>query len=136
MNAILMRRTPSGLSPHSAYDAEVLDGYPIGADVEVTIKQRRSNANHRHFFAALARVVQSGATPFTTTDELLGALKMSCGITEVRQSIGGAPYYVPGSISFAAKDEPAFREFKEAAFALIARHYGVDPVALLESEAA
>ena len=132
---ILMVRTRAGLSPAQAYDAERLDEITIGATVEVTVRQRRSNANHRHFFAVLGQLVASGAVPFESTDDLLSALKMACGITELRQGVGGAPYIVPGSISYAAKDEPAFKAFKDKAFALIASHYGVDPTAL-ESEAA
>jgi hypothetical protein len=123
---IMMERTHSGLVPLQSYDAERLEEISYGATVEVTIRQRRSNPNHRHFFVVLSRVVAGGCVPFETVDELLSALKMACGITEIRQGIGGAPYIVPGSISFAAKDEPAFRAFKDRAFALLASHYGIN----------
>src|SRR4051794_38365364 len=103
---ILCRRTPAGLAPVTAFDAERMDGIAYGADVEVTVKQRRSLPHHRWFFKALATVVSSGAVPFQTVDELLDALKLSCGITQLRQGIGGTPYVMPGSISFAAKDQP------------------------------
>lgn len=129
---IIMHRTRAGLAPASAFDAEELDAITIGAEVEVTIKQKRSGQHHRFFFATLSAIVRSGAVPFNTVDEMLDALKMACGITQLRQSIGGAPYYVPGSISFAAKDQPAFKAFQERAFALIAQHYGINPDAVLE----
>lgn len=134
--AVLMVRTPTGLKPAGPFDAERLDQFANGATVEVSIKQRRSGPNHRHFFATLGRLVESGAVPFNSTDELLDALKFSCGLTELRKAVGGAPYFVPASISFAAKDEPAFRAFKEQAFNLIATHYGVDPETVLEERAA
>ena len=130
---LFMQRTRNGLSPASPFDAEELERVPVGATVEILMKQRRSLPHHRFFFATLSRLVQAGAVPFNTTDEFLDALKMSCGITQLRQSIGGAPYYVPGSISFAAKDEPAFKAFKDRAFALIAHHYGVNPDEVLEA---
>lgn len=129
--ALQMTRTPAGLSPASSYDAEALDAYTIGAEVEVTIKQRRSGKHHRFFFKGLHELVKSGAVPFSTTEELLSALKMACGITEIRQGIGGAPYIVPGSISYAAKDQAHFRAFTERATALIATHYGVDLASLV-----
>lgn len=129
---ILMKRTAAGLSPVAPIDAEELDRISLGAVVEVNVRQRRSNPHNRYFFAVLGRLVASGAVPFNSTDELLDALKFSCGITELRQAIGGAPYFVPGSISFAAKDEPAFKAFREKAFALIAQHYGVNCDEVLE----
>lgn len=132
---LMFKRTASGLAPASAYDAEELDRYAIGAEVEVTIRQRRSGRNHRHFFVVLARIVESGATPFQTSDQLLDALKMSCGMTEMRQAIGGAPYFIPASISFAKLPETEFRDFKQRAFALIASHYSIDP-ASIERDAA
>lgn len=129
---IIMHRTRAGLAPASAFDDEELARVSMGSEVEVTIKQKRSLPHHRFFFKTLSEIVRSGAVPFNTVDELLDALKMACGITQLRQSIGGAPYYVPGSISFAAKDEPKFKEFKDKAFALIAQHYGIDPGAVLQ----
>ena len=129
---IIMYRTRTGLAPASAFDDEELNRISMGAEVEVTIKQKRSLLHHRFFFKTLSEIVKAGAVPFNTVDELLDALKMACGITQLRQSIGGAPYYVPGSISFAAKDQPAFKAFQERAFALIAQHYGIDPGAVLE----
>jgi hypothetical protein len=128
---ILMRRTPTGLAPASPLDSEELDRISQGATVEVTVRQRRSNPHHRFFFATMSRLVQSGAVPFSSTEELVDALKVSCGVTKLQQSVGGAPYILPGSISYAAKDEPAFREFREKAFALIAQHYGVDCATVL-----
>jgi len=122
---IIMRRTPSGLAPATSYDAELLDGYATGAEVEVTVRQRRSEKHHRWFFKALSEVVKSGAVPFQTTEEFLAALKMACGVTELRKGIGGQPYIVPGSISFAAKDQAAFKAFADRAGEMIARHYGV-----------
>lgn len=123
---LIMKRTPIGLSPAAAIDAEELERIAIGATVEVTVRQRRSGQHHRWFFLALSKIVKAGAVPFSTVDELLDACKMACGVTQLRQSIGGAPYYVPGSISFAAKDQPAFKEFADRALALIANHYHLD----------
>lgn len=133
---LMLKRTAAGLVPASAYDAEELDRYSLGSEVEVTIHQRRSGRHHRFFFLALSKLVKSGAVPFETVDEFLSALKMAAGITELRQGIGGTPYIVPGSISFAAKDQAAFREFTNRCAEVIARHYGVDIAQFMEREAA
>lgn len=133
---IIMTRHGAGLVPVSAFDSEELDRISRGAHVEVTVKQRRSLPHHRWFFLLLGRLVKAGAVPFSTTEELLDACKMACGVTQLRQSIGGAPYYVPGSISFAAKDQPAFKEFADKALALIANHYRIDISDVLDDRSA
>lgn len=128
-------RTASGLVPATAFDAEELDKVTIGAEVEVTIHQRRSLKNLRHFWVTMSNIVKSGAVPFPTAALLVEALKMSCGLTELRQTIGGAPYFAASSIAIEAMGEEQFKEFKRDAFALIASHYGIDPVKV-EKEAA
>lgn len=124
---LIMRRTPHGLSPASSYDAEELDKFSYGVDLEVTVHQRRSGKNHRHFWVTMSRLVESGAVPFPTAALFVDALKMSCGIVEQCQAIGGAPYLRPSSISFAKMGEERFKEFKQRAFELIAFHYHIDP---------
>lgn len=131
---LMFSRTASGLVPASAYDAEELDRYAIGTDLEVVIHQRRSGRHNRWFFLALTKLVKSGAVPFQTLDEFLSALKMAAGITELRQGIGGAPYIVPGSISYAAKDQAEFKAFTDRCAEVIARHYGVDIAQFMETE--
>lgn len=124
---IVMKRTATGLAPVSSFDAEELDRIGIGSEVEVSIHQRRSGKNHRHFFVVLSRIVESGATPFPTVETFLDALKMSMGHVEMRQSMSGPPYFVPASISWAKMSEHEFKEFKQRAFELIAVHYKIDP---------
>lgn len=127
---LLLVKRNGGLYPATDMDAEALAGYGDGAKVEAEVRQPRVPQAHRFFFAALNKVVASGATPFRTTDELLDALKMAAGLTELRRDINGRYFVLPGSISFAAKDEAAFREFREAAFAVLAERYGIDATAL------
>lgn len=124
--ALIFIRTRAGLAPATAYDAEALDGYALGAQVEVTIRQRRSGKHHRWFFKALARIIESGAVPFLTVDEFLDALKIACGVTQFRMQINGEAYIVPGSISYAAKDQVAFKAFADRAAQVIAENYGID----------
>jgi hypothetical protein len=39
---IYCKVNPLGLSPSSAFDAELLDDYPKGSEVEITIRRKRS----------------------------------------------------------------------------------------------
>lgn len=123
---ILMTRAGNRLVPMAALDAERIGALTYGQPVEVTVRQRRSNPNHRHFFAVLGRLVSSGAVPFKTTEQLLDALKLECGIVEYRQRLDGTAYLIPGSISFAKADEPRFQAFKDEAFKLLAETYNLD----------
>ena len=129
--AIFMRRGRHGLEPLAMVDEEALERFPIGAEVEVDVKQRRSPPHHRFFFATLGKLVDSGAVPFPDVDAFLDALKMACGFVEIRRHLGGGYYTVPRSISFAAADEPEFCAFKASAFDAIAERYGIDPETVL-----
>jgi hypothetical protein len=132
--ALIFIRTRGGLAPASAYDAEALDGYALGAQVEVTIRQRRSGKHHRWFFVCLARLVESGAVPFLTIDEFLDALKIACGITRLQMRLDGEVYVLPGSISYAKADQKQFQAFADRAAQVIAENYSVDIAAMMEGE--
>jgi hypothetical protein len=122
---IVCRYRDGGLFPASHFDDKRLRLFAKDAIVEVSVRQRRKINNHRHFFALLNEVVDSGAVPYSDPEELLDALKMACGLTKLKRRLDGTYYHTPGSISFAAKDEPAFRAFKDRAIKLLAEHYGV-----------
>ena len=133
--ALLMRRTPSGLVPAHAIDAEALEAYGIGAEVEVVVKQRRSTQHHRWFFEYLSKVVASGSTPFKRTEQLLEALKLETGVTEIMRTMDGKYLVKPASISFAAMDQAEFKRFSEESIRAIAEHYGIHPEAVMETAA-
>jgi hypothetical protein len=122
---ITCRYRDGALRPASHFDDARLRKIGPEAIVDVTVRQRRSLANHKHFFAMLNEAVDSGAVPYSDPEELLDALKMACGLTKLKRALDGTYYHTPASISFAAKDEPAFRAFKERAVKLLADHYGV-----------
>jgi hypothetical protein len=122
---ILCRYRDGGLFPASHFDDGRLRKLTRDSIVEVTVRQRRNIGNHRHFFKLLHEAVDSGAVPYSDPEELLDALKMSCGLTKLKRALDGTYYHTPASISFAAKDEPAFRAFKDRAVKLLAEHYGV-----------
>ena len=121
----MFRTRTGGLAPLDQIDRERIEALAWGQPIDVTVKQKRTLPPHRHFFATLHTIVQSGATPFPTVDALLDALKVSLGVCELRKSLDGRTFYVPGSISFAAKDQAAFLKFREDCFRLLSEHYGI-----------
>ncbi len=125
-NNILMKRSQFGLAPLSAQDDERISDFALGAVVEVSVSQPRSGPNHRHYWGVLNALIRAEVTPFNSAKELDDALKLSCGVTEMRQNLYGETTIVPGSISYAKKDEAQFTEYKRKAFRLLAEHYGIN----------
>ena len=89
---IFMVRTRQGtLAPASSFDAERLDAIAIGAQVEVTIKQRRSSPQNRLYWSILSKVVDN-IDGYQTSEALHEALKLHLGYTEKLQTITGHRY--------------------------------------------
>jgi hypothetical protein len=125
-NNILMKRSQFGLAPLAAQDDERVSDYALGSIVEVSISKPRSTPNHRHYWGVLHALIRAEAVPYQTAESLDGALKMACGIVELRKDLYGEPYTVPGSLSYAKADEAKFTEYKRRAFRLIAELYGIN----------
>lgn len=130
---IMMRRTPRGLSPVAAFDAERLDRYAIGADLEVSIKQRRSLPQQRLYWAVLGRVVEN-VDGWPTSDHLHDAIKLHLGYTQKLKTVDGRVIWMADSTAFASMDGAEFKIFMDRAFDLISTDIlpGVDPLTLLE----
>lgn len=129
---IILRRTARGLEPPTAGDAEMLDRYGLGQDVEVTIKARRSLPQLRLYWAMLSRVIEAtGAYP--SADHLHSALKQTLGYTTPIKTLDGELLYWPDSVAFAKMDAMEFKAFFDAAVAKIAEKWGFDPLAGTEA---
>lgn len=115
------------IAPAGPYEQEVLSTYSQGARLTVTINQKRGLPLLKKYWAVLRDVVSNCKTPWASADEASDALKLALGITDTGKTVGGKWFVRPGSISFTAMDEAAFREFFEQAMAIIARITGIDP---------
>lgn len=115
---IVVSRTLHGLSPRTAYDAELLGAYPIGKDLTAKITQKRSGRHHR-FYWALIEKVRTAIGKFPTADSLHTALKMHLGYVEPVVSLTGEIHMQAKSTAFAAMDGHDFRVFFEAALTVI-----------------
>lgn len=122
---IILRRTARGLEPPTVADAEMLERYGMGQDLEVRVKARRSLPQLRLYWAMLQRTVEAtGAYP--TAEHLHSALKQALGYTTPIKTLDGEIQYWPDSIAFSRMDAAQFREFVDAAAAKIAEKFGFD----------
>lgn len=127
---ILMHRVRGGLSPVTSYDAERLDGYALGTDLEISIKQRRSLPQLRLYWVTLQGVVDATGD-YPSAEALHEALKLALGCVRLMKRWDGEILTVPDSTAFAAMDGEQFKKFFDAAMAAIAERYGFDPLAEL-----
>jgi hypothetical protein len=126
---IILRRTRHGLEALNAIDADVLDQYPIGSDVEVTFRKRRSGPQQRKYWVILRNVVDAtGKWP--TSYHLHEALKFSLGFYEQCKTLKGDTFYRADSTSFQKMDGKQFQEYFNDVIRLLSEVIGVDPMSL------
>lgn len=127
---ILVTKTRNGLSPVSAFEAELLDRYPTGAELEITIKQRRSLPQQKTYWKMLAYV--NGATDaYPTTEKLHEALKHHLGYITTFRRFDGTEEEVADSTAFAAMDGAAFKTYMDQAVAALSEKFGFDPLGFM-----
>ncbi len=126
---IILRRTNHGLAPLNGFDADRLAEYPFGADLEVTIKCRRSIPQLRAYWVMLQRVVDATGS-YPTAEHLHEALKLEMGYTKPIRRFNGKTELVPDSVAISAMDAATFQLFFTAAEAKIAEAFGIDPAEL------
>lgn len=131
---IVSKTARGGLSPASAFDAEQLDGEPIGAEYDLKRRARRSIPLQRTYWKTL-KLFCDATDLFPTSDHLHDALKHDLGYVTVRQDLNGRPYIVADSTAFdAMKTDAEFRPYFDKAMARLAEVGGFDPLAWLEDE--
>ena len=128
---LLLRRSAKGLEPLDAVDAEVISQIPIGSDVEVQIKKRRSSRQHRLYWKMLGETV-AATGKFPSAAHLHDEIKMALGYTEKRVSFDGRIYYRADSTAFEKMDGAEFKVFFDRAVHLIADNMGFDPLAFYQ----
>lgn len=123
-------KRPGQFVPASAIDAELFDKIANGSEVEITVKQKRSNSRLRLYWSVLGAVVDATGR-WHSKEDLSDALKMACGVSEIRHPLNGAPYLVPDSVAFSRMTETDFTAFMDRAFAMLAERIECDPLSLL-----
>lgn len=100
---------------------EMLTQLPFDTAFVVKISQPRNSKHHRLFFTLMNEVYKNQTT-FATLEGMLDAIKVAIGHCDERVSVTGTKFYVPRSISFAAMDQTAFRQFYDKAVDVILNH--------------
>jgi hypothetical protein len=131
---IYCKVNPLGLSPSSAFDAELLDDYPKGSEVEITIKRKRSLPQLRLYWKLLHEVV-TATDAYPSAEHLHDAIKMALGYTTPLQMLDGGTVQIPDSVAIARMDQQTFKQYFDRALELLSKLMGVDPMSLLAEAA-
>lgn len=135
--SMFMQVVGGKLSPSTAFDAEQLDQFPRGVDLEVTVKHRkRSNPQNNLYWAILAEVVKA-TDKWPRSTNLHRDLKLSLGYVEKSVNpFNGAISYHADSTNFSSMPDPEFKVYFDKAMGLIASECGFDPLAEYEKKKA
>lgn len=132
---IIVRRTQSGLSPVSAFEAELLDRYAIGAELEISVKQRRSLPQLKTYWKMLS-YVNTATDVYPSAEHLHEALKLHMGYVTPLLRLDGKQEYIPDSTAFSAMDGAEFKVFMDRAVKTLAERFGIDPMGFMEEREA
>lgn len=119
---IYVRCTTSGLVPLYDSDFENKKKLKIGEDYRVTITKPRNYQFHKLFFALIGMAFHN-QDHYQFQEQLLIDLKLRVGHYDLQVSPEGKDIYVPKSISFAAMDQDAFKEFYDKCLSVIRKRY-------------
>jgi len=103
-----------------------------GQNVAVEAKRARSPKHHRKFFAVLNKIFDH-QEQFKSVDNLLDAVKLEIGYSDLKEKLNGDQWHEPKSISFHDMGQDEFNEFYDRALDVLCLHFKIDP-AMLEQE--
>lgn len=121
------------LAPVTPWDAERIDTYRNGSEVNVYITQDRADKLTRKYFAILGLVVKQCNVKHKTTTALHDALKWELGYVEAWWTLDGTLKARPLSIT--DMDATEFEEFYTRAMDRLHETTGVDPLTLRKEAA-
>lgn len=96
-----------------------------GQTVAVTAKRARSPRHNRKFFAMLNNVFDN-QDQFRSIDDLLDAVKLEVGHSELKERLNGERWREPKSISFYDMGQDEFNKFYDAAVDKLCAHFKMD----------
>ena len=108
MFKLWVKRVGQALLPSGDESIEEFEKVPVGTDVEISIRQPRSAAHLRLYWALCARI---GNAKGIDSEIVSDMLKIATGYCEIIQSRKYGQLRLPRSISFAAMDQIQFADF-------------------------
>ncbi len=132
-----MRRRKLGrehpmLIPADRLAWQQLSSIAFDAEVDVTIRCRRSNPHNAKYWALLHEVVKA-SEKYATAEHLHRALLLALGYTDNLITLDGRTLVIPDSTAFGKMDQKKFEEYYTKAVALLATLLGDDPMTLLKN---
>jgi hypothetical protein len=128
---LIMTRTRNGLSPVSAFEAELLERYAIGAELEILVKQKRSLPELRLYWKMLNHVNEA-TEAYPTAEHMHEALKLHLGYTTTIRLLDGSEALMADSCAFAAMDREAFKTYFRQAKQALAERLHIEPLSFME----
>lgn len=130
---IIVTKTRNGLSPVGPHEQELLDRYPLGAHLEITVKQRRSSKQQALYWAMLAYVNKS-TEAYPNAEKLHDAVKDYLGYYTVLRRLDGTEKQVLDSTAFSAMDQAAFKIYFDQAVRALTEQFHFDPLGFMHEE--
>lgn len=106
----LFQRTFDGFRPANEEAQDYMASCKFGEIVELKPTKVRNGKYHRLFFAML-KLISDNSEPHISPKAALHFAKLVTGTGEVVTDTRGETHFIPGSISFAKMDQPAFEAF-------------------------
>lgn len=103
-----------------------------GDEVAVEAKRARSGPHHRWFFAMMNKIFDN-QEQFKSVDNMLDAVKLELGWSDMKEKLNGDQWYEPKSISFHDMGQDEFNKFADPAIDKLCIHFKIDRE-LLEQE--
>lgn len=121
------------LAPATASDAERLDTWRIGSQVNVQFVRLGSRPMERKWWAILGLVVNQCNVPWKTKEQASEAVKLALGIVNLTKTVGGSWMQYPKSLTELddAELDDAVRDMAD----LITKMTGIDPETLHKESA-
>ena len=131
----MVMKTRDGLRPVAAFDAEELDGFPIGTEFDLRPRTKRSVPQNGLYWRALQTAVDATGR-WQTREALHTALKVKLGYVEPIFDLQGKVIGMkPDSTAFEAMTHKEFRQYMDSAMAVLSEAVGFDVLAWMEDAA-
>lgn len=124
MSEFWVERVGAGLFPDGDESFEEMSKLPVGKPLYVEVKQPRNAAFHRLYWALCARIANAKGV---TAENISDVLKVATGHVTTVSTKSYGRIHIPKSISFAAMDDTAFREFFERCVMVVYDEWQIEP---------
>lgn len=124
MSEFWVQRLAGALRPADDESMDALMALPIGKPLHVEVKQPRNAAHHRLFWALCARIAEAKGV---TAENIADVLKVATGHVTTVSTKSYGRIHIPKSISFAAMDQTAFRDFFERCVVVVYDEWQIEP---------